>query len=138
MLPRDLDDWLTEEGDKVVRKAAAGGLERLDPKERLLYEVWLFDTEQRNGGVSQYFCNEGKEQWQALCALAAALPAFASIESATNSVIAGADDPYEAVIASGSNLDNVYRTHCEQLISQLRARAGEDPGSTSKSPKTPR
>lgn len=59
VLPRDLDDWLTEAGDRVVHKMAAGRPEALRPMERLVYEVWLFDTETRNGGASQYFCNRG-------------------------------------------------------------------------------
>ncbi|MBA2238296.1 MAG: hypothetical protein H0W24_06300, partial [Lysobacter sp.] len=50
MLPWDLEDWLTDEGDNVVRKAAAAkGESALNEPERLLYELWLFDTEQRNG-----------------------------------------------------------------------------------------
>ena len=66
MLSWDLEDWLTEEGDKVVTKEAALGLGSLTSRERLIYEVWLFDTETRNGGVSQYFCNRGIAQWDEL------------------------------------------------------------------------
>ena len=51
-MPWDLEDWLTEIGDRVVRKMAASGPETLTPQERLIYEVWIFDTETRNCGVS--------------------------------------------------------------------------------------
>ena len=60
MLPWNLEDWLTEEGDRIVRKvAAANSRDALDGRDRLLYELWLFDTEQRNGGVSHTLATTG-------------------------------------------------------------------------------
>ena len=71
------ENWLTHEGGRIVRKVAAKGPDPLDERERLVYEVWLFDTEQRNGGVSQYFCNRSLDQWQTLGDLASRfLPTF--------------------------------------------------------------
>src|SRR6185436_4212959 len=106
MLPWDLEDWLTDEGDKVVHKAAAAdSRDALDPRERLLYEVWLLDTEQRNGGISQYFGNRGLEQWDALSRLAApALPSFARFAAKVNAVVGRSEDPYRAVIRSDVDL----------------------------------
>jgi hypothetical protein len=66
MLADELEDWLTEIGDQVVRKEAAFGINSLSALERGVHEVWLIDTEVRNGGVFQYFFNHGKEQWDAL------------------------------------------------------------------------
>ena len=100
MLPWDLEDWLTDRGDEVARKsAAANSPDVLDARERLLYELWLFDTEQRNGGVSQYFCNHGMDQWDRLSRLATpTLPSFASFAARVNEVIDGRADPYRAVV----------------------------------------
>jgi hypothetical protein len=122
MLPWDLEDWLTDEGDKVVRKAASGsGESTLDDRERLLYELWLFDTEQRNGGVSQYFCNRGLERWATLSRLAApALPSFASFAVKVNEVVGRSTDPYQAVIDSGVDLDGWYDEHQTRLVGELR------------------
>jgi hypothetical protein len=120
MLPQDLEDWLTEEGDRVVRKLVAGK-EALTPAEQLIHELWLFDTEQRNGGVSQYFCNHGLAQWETLCRLAWPLIAdFAVFAQAVNSVVAGSTDPYEAVINSRTYLDDHYDAHAAGIIASVR------------------
>ena len=122
MLPWDLEDWLTDEGDKVVRKAAAAdSRDALDPRERLLFEFWLLDTEQRNGGVLQYFGNRGLEQWDVLSRLAApALPSFVPFAAKVNAVVARSDDPYRAVINSDVDLDAWYREHQVALVTELR------------------
>lgn len=123
MLPLDLEDWLTDEGDKVVRKAAEAKTgSALDDRERLLYELWLFDTEQQNGGVSQYFCNNGLPQWEVLSRLAsAALASFPSFAAKVNEVVGHSDDPYQAVINSGVDLDAWYCEHQVRLVTELRA-----------------
>jgi len=122
MLPWDLEDWLTEEGDKVVRKAAAANSrDTLDARECLLYELWAFDTEQRNGGVSQYFGNRGLEQWHSLSRLAApALPSFLSFAAKVDEVVGRSEDPYQAVIDSGIDLDSWYDEHKARLVGELR------------------
>src|SRR6266542_426034 len=104
MLPLDLEDWLTDEGDKVVRREAVAGIDSLTPEERLVYEVWLFDTEQRNGGVAQYFGNRGRKQWESLCLAARnVLAPFAEFAAHVDAVVANARDPYLAVIASAGS-----------------------------------
>ena len=52
-LPLDLEDWLTNEGGRVVENRAIFGESALLPEEGLIYEIWLPDTETRNGGLSQ-------------------------------------------------------------------------------------
>ncbi len=122
MLPGYLEDWLTDEGDKIVGKASLSGSPSLSPREQLLYEVWLFDTEQRNGGISQYFCNRTLNQWRSLCDLAELLlPHFAQVASQVNQVIGGRSDPYDAVIHSDINLDAMYAASKVRLITALKA-----------------
>lgn len=70
MLPLDLEDWLTEVGNQIVYKMASGGEAALTEKEKLVHEIWLLDTETRNGGLSQYFANWGLKQWERCHALA--------------------------------------------------------------------
>lgn len=121
MLPWELEDWLTDEGDKVVRKAVEKTESALDDRERLLYELWLFDTEQRNGGVSQYFGNHGLLQWDTLSRLAApALGSFAPFAVKIDEVVRRSEDPYEAIIASGVDLDAWYDSYQVHLVTELR------------------
>jgi len=120
MLPWDLEDWLTDEGDKVVRKAAVAGVDALTPEERLVFEVWLFDTEQRNGGVAHYF-ERGREQWSSLCSVARnVLAPFSDFAERVDAVVANAQEPYLAVIQSGGALDRAYEECQVALISALR------------------
>jgi len=130
MLPRDLEDWLTEEGGRIVEKAVKmGGEDRLDERERLLHEVWLLDTEQRNGGLSQYFCNWGLERWRTLARLAApALPSFARFTAKIDAVVQESSDPYEAILACGVSLDGWYEEWQTQLVPELRVRVGGGAG----------
>src|SRR5262245_28596001 len=122
MLPWDLENWLTDAGDEVVCKAAERGTESLDSRERLIYEVWLFDTEQRNGGVSQYFLNRGLKQWDALCA--AALPvlsSFAPFATAVSQAVGRSEDPCQAVMNSSVDLDAHYYQYQIRLATELKA-----------------
>ena len=123
MLPWELEDWLTDEGDTVVRKAAAANaLDALDDRDRLLYELWLFDTEQRNGGVAQYFANRGLGHWDELSRLAApALPSFGSFAIKVDAVVGRTADAYRAVIESGVDLDALYREYQIRLVTELRS-----------------
>ena len=124
MLAWDLEDWLTEEGGNTVEKRHAEGVAALSDFEKLLFEVWLFDTEARNGGVSQYFCNRGHEQWDALCKAAEPrLPSFRQFADTVNKVVAGQPDPYLAVIESGDLLDDAYDAVKAVLVRQLQAHA---------------
>ena len=97
------------------------GVSSLNERERLLYEVWLFDTEQRNGGVSQYFYNFGLEQWHSLCGHAKLLlPSFAPFAEHVNQVIGRSQDAYQAVIDSGGDLDTLYEESQIHLIAALK------------------
>jgi hypothetical protein len=117
-LPWDLEDWLTDEGDRVVHLAANG--EDLTRNDRLLEEVWRLDTEQRNGGVSQYFANQS-ERWHELRALAISrLPSFAVFAAKVDAALSAAADPYDAVTQSGVDLDALYDGLQREIIAELR------------------
>lgn len=122
MLPWNLEDWLTEVGDRVVRKvAAANSVDVLGESERLLYEFWLFDTEQRNGGVSQYFGNRGLKQWDELTRCATPrLPSFPEFAAIVNEAVGRARDPYQAILNSTIDLDASYGQHQLLLVRELR------------------
>ncbi len=49
-LPMDNEAWIIEEGDRVIRKKAAGGFDGLTTWERLLYTLWVVDYGMRNAG----------------------------------------------------------------------------------------
>ncbi len=121
MLPWDLEDWLTEVGSALVEKSARQG--SLNPCEELVYEIWLLDTEVRNGGVSQYFCNWGIERWTRLCALAEpAIPAFRAFAEQVRTVIKDSEDPYSPIIES-RQADEAYMAHQTTIVTKLRERA---------------
>lgn len=117
-----LEDWLTKEGNRIIRKITEQDLGSLSDAERLLYEIWLLDTEQRNGGVSQYFCNRGLAQWNSLSRLATAtLASFASFATHVDKVVGTASDPYQAVTDSEVDLDGWYDKYRFSLIEELKA-----------------
>jgi hypothetical protein len=114
MLPWDLEDWLSEVADRVLRA------EHRLPQEELFREVWLFDTENGNGGMSQYFGNY-PERWDQLTRLAAEwLPEFAPVAAAIREVISGAADPYEATLEHEEALDEIYDQHQVTIIKHLK------------------
>jgi hypothetical protein len=127
MLPWNLEDWLTEQGDRVVKLAETAGHGSLSPVDRLVYEVWLIDTEQRNGGLAQYFGNRGREHWERLRALALpALPSFALFADLVESTIHGSTDPYEAVIDADTDLDAAYDACKSRLVTELKSLVDPD------------
>jgi hypothetical protein len=128
-LPRNLEDWLTEVGDHVVNKMATPGAEALSPRERLIYEVWVFDTETRNGGVSQYFGNRGIEQWESLRAACRghAMPHLKQFMEEVDRVIRGAADPYAAVLKLTSPLEEHYWSSYQgKIVAELRRVVSSD------------
>lgn len=121
MISDDLEMWLTHEGDKIIRMISSRGIESLNSIERLVYEIWVFDTEWRNGGVSQYFCNRGLNRWNILLEYALpTLKSFAPVEETVRNIIGAAKDPYLAIIESDINIDIFYDNHREQLIEELQ------------------
>ena len=91
----DLEHWLTEIGVQVVDKKAAHGRAALSEREKLIYEIWLLDTEARNGGSSQYFANWGMQQWEQCSALAMAfrMPSFPLFAKLLSDFLKGDPDP---------------------------------------------
>ncbi|QDT49536.1 DMP19 family protein [Symmachiella dynata] len=119
----ELEDWLLDVGERVEQKATAGG--ELTPVERLIREFWVFDMHTRNGGVSQYFCNYGAEQWQALKSawLPNDVPGLGPILSEVDRVIAGAADPYEATLNATPDIEEFYDAHQLNVRRELRSLA---------------
>jgi len=120
MLPNDLNEWLTETGGAMVDKRAAGQL--LTAIEQTVYEIWALDTQARNGGLSQYFCNYGLERWHSCVAAASAvgLRSFVPLAQEVSALIAGARDPYKALIKKGPAGDGIYNIYSSHIVRELR------------------
>jgi len=121
MLSWPLEDWLTEEGDRVVHLRADGA--HLSTVDCLLFEIWLLDTESRNGGLSQYFFNRGVEAWQRCAALAieAPLPSFVPFKAELESIILGKAGPYLAINELGAAAEDLWSQHAEGVVGELQA-----------------
>lgn len=121
MLSWDLEDWITDAGADVVDKRFADATS-LTPAESGLYEIWLLDTEARNGGLSQYFCNHGLQQWVAYQAAARTigLTSFREFANAVNTIIGAADDPYEAIRAQGDPAEDLWYSYQALAVQELR------------------
>ncbi len=50
MPDKDDQTWLLEEGDRVITKKAAGTYSSLNPRDRLIYCLWVADYGMRNAG----------------------------------------------------------------------------------------
>ena len=120
MLPNDLSEWLSDTGGVIVDRRAAGAA--LSPIEQVVYEIWLLDTQKRNGGLSQYFCNCGAEQWRQCIATAndVGLSSFALFATQVDALIAGAKDPYKVLIKQGRVGDDIYDEHSNRIVRELR------------------
>lgn len=121
-LPNELNDWLTEAGDLVVQKRAKG--EPIDSKEQMIYEIWLLDTQVRNGGLSQYFCN-CPENWEKCVSLAESegLALFEPFACQLNNLISGAKDAYTRILNRESEASRLYDTHAPKFVAELRNRS---------------
>ena len=120
VLPWELEDWLTDAGDRVVRMLGSAAEAMLTDRERLIYEIWLLDTEARNGGLSQYFCNAGIDQWNACVSLASsALPSFPAFAARVVMLLEQNPDPYLAILNAGG--DNLWDEYQEAVVSELRS-----------------
>jgi len=120
MLPWDLEDWITDVGASVLDKRLAG--HALSPADQLVYEIWLLDTEARNGGLSQYFCNHGRSQWESCVAAArdASLSNFGPFAQALESIIANSSDPYSAIRERGDAAEDLWFHHQSAMVHELR------------------
>jgi hypothetical protein len=118
----DLEDWLLDAGEQVTHKLIEHGLASLTPVERLVREFWLMDNQTRNGGVSQYFCNLGLEQWQSLREAweAADVPGLWPIIAEIERLTASYDDPYLAALAASPAIEEFYELHQQQVKAELK------------------
>ena len=121
-LPDSLEDWLTNEGDRVVTQMADSDGTPISGFDRTVYEIWVLDTETRNGGVAQYFGNRGLSQWRSLTQAVAPhhLPALREFILAADMVVEGAAAPYDAVLCSDPDLDDIYRRLQTAIVTELR------------------
>lgn len=121
MLSWDLGDWITDAGADVLDKRLADPM-GLTPAESVVYEIWLLDTEARNGGLSQYFCNQGLQQWVACQAATRTigLTSFREFANAVNAVIGAAEDPYEAIWAQGDPAEDLWFSYQALVVHELR------------------
>jgi len=105
-----LTDWLLTSGESVERKIhTLRSLDGLSHAERLLWEFWIFDMEQQNGGVGQYFLNRPVLHWNSLFALSrSALPSFSAFSEKIESNVSGAPDPHAAFHQIEVDVDGLY------------------------------
>ncbi|GAD22576.1 DUF4375 domain-containing protein [Acidovorax sp. MR-S7] len=121
MLPWNLEDWITDAGADVLEKHDADA-SSLSAIENAVYQVWLLDTEARNGGLSQYFCNHGRQQWAACQAAIAAvgLTSFPAFARALNAIVAGAEDPYAAIRQQGDPAEDLWYGYQSAIVQELK------------------
>lgn len=121
MLTWDLEDWITDVGADLVEKRFAN-TSNLTTMESAVYEIWLLDTEARNGGVSQYFCNHGLQQWAACqtAVVAVGLNSFYAFADALNAIIGTAQDPYEVIRAQGDPAEDLWYSYQSAVVQELR------------------
>lgn len=122
MLPWDLEDWITDVGANVLDKREVQR-EALNEQEELVYEIWLLDTEARNGGLSQYFLNHGLAQWES-CRRRAGTLGLMSIHpfvEAVNQLLLTAEDPYDAIRSGGDSAEDLWYQWQAPVVQELRA-----------------
>jgi len=122
MLSWDLEDWITDTGAAILDKRLVDPT-ALTPIEGLIFEIWLLDTEARNGGLSQYFCNRGVEQWKS-CKSAAhslRLTTFSPFADAVDEMVSGESDVYEVINVNGIEAENLWYGYQETVVLQLKA-----------------
>lgn len=117
----ELEDWLLEAGERAEEKATAG--RDLTPVERLVREFWVFDICVRNGGISQYFCNNGLARWQELKSawLPREVPSLGPILREVDRVIANAHDPYSATLNASPTIEELYEAQQPLVCQELRS-----------------
>lgn len=109
-------------GDQIVNKKASEGEATLTEREKLIYEIWLLDTETRNGGLSQYFANWGLQQWERCHALATTwpLPSFSLFASGVSDILTGNADPSLALLSRDVEADKLYYAYQTSIVKELR------------------
>jgi hypothetical protein len=102
---------------------AAGGSDTLTPEERLIYEVWVFDTETRNGRVSQYFGNRGIARWRNLHAASEGwcLPKLKKFLDIVDRIIGEATDPETVAYRASPPIEETYWfSYQADIVKELR------------------
>ncbi len=122
MMPWELEDWLTDSGDRVLHRTADFGWSALSEAEQLIHSIWVLDTEIRNGGLSQYFLNRGVDEWRRLRELSrkVGLLSFESFASHVDQMILASDDPYSAIQNAPDDFDEEYYAMQEHMIGEVR------------------
>lgn len=120
-MPWHLDDWISDAGADVLEKRQSTG-SPLSAVESLVYEVWLLDTEARNGGLSQYFGNHGLEQWRSLVSWVAAssIPSFAPFQARVEQLIEGTGNPSRTIQEQGDEAENLWYGYQPDVIAEVR------------------
>jgi hypothetical protein len=117
-----LTDWLLDSGENVAKKSRTLlSLDALTSAERLLYEFWIFDIEQQNGGVSQYFLNRPVWHWNSLFTLSrSALPSFSALAVKIESIVNDAPDAHEAFHDIVVDVDGLYSEVRVPVLQELQ------------------
>ena len=117
-----LTDWLLDSGESVAKKShALSNIDALTSAERLLYEFWIFDMEQQNGGVSQYFLNRPVSHWNSLFALSrSALPSFSAFAVKIESIVNGTPGTHEAFHDISVDVDGIYSKMRVTVLRELQ------------------
>lgn len=117
-----LTDWLLDAGASVCKKRLIlSSADGLSSAERLLYEFWLFDMEQQNGGLSQYFFNRPISHWVSLSILGrSSLPSFNPFAMKIDSIVSGAPDAHEAFHNTDVDVDGLYDAIRVRVLQELQ------------------
>ena len=127
LLGFELTDWLLDAGAAVHKKRLTlSNPDDLSPAEHLLYEFWLFDMEQQNGGVSQYFLNRPISHWDSLSVLGRSfVPTFIPFAARIDSIVIGVPDAHEAF--HDIDVDHLYQVIRVRVLQELKAFVQDHP-----------
>ena len=103
----------------------------LGPQERLIYEVWVFETGIRNGGVSQFSGNRGIERWERLRAAceAQAMPTLKQFIGEVDQILVAGVDPYAAALHVSPPIEEWYwSVHQAKIVMELRRLVSSNAG----------
>jgi len=128
-LPASLENWFAEASARIEGKRQTGGNVSLSKDERLVYELWLLDTEIRKGGLTLYFANHGLEQWEHCVALASEIiPTFARFASMIDKLRSPDSDlsgiGLTAALGSAGRAQRLYHMCRAAIITELHDAIG--------------
>jgi len=117
--------WFADAGNRAELKRATNGDASLSKLEKLIYELWLLDTEVQKGGLSGYLANRGLQQWKHCAALVSQVsPSFQSFAERVDGLLRLDPDPKGvgliASVASGAEADKLYRRYRKPIVVDLR------------------